>query len=129
MKVKYQHKTEALKDRFPPFPVSRSEIVLTSVSLNKIGPKDRIVLRMEVGWDKPLHWDMGELELILRAGAVNGPIVFLASEACFYRAHTKLEHVERGGAEHQIYYLSVISMEDRARIVGPYSLEGIVYED
>jgi hypothetical protein len=126
--MKYSHKTEAEKGTFDPIPVTEKELVLTSVSLNNVSPGDRILLKLEVGWDKPLNWDMGELEIMIRKGRADGPIVFLASEACFYFAHTKLEHTERGGGTgHEMYYLTVRSVESRCRITGPYSLEGIVY--
>lgn len=125
---KLTSKTGTGKGTFDPFLVMDKEIVLTSVTLRPVSPKDRIVLKLEVAWDKPLNWDMGELEIMIRKGAVNGPIVFVTTEGCFYFAHTKLEHVEYGGPEHQIYYLTIRSAEGRARLVGPYSLEGTVYD-
>lgn len=125
---KVVHKTEAIKGQFDPFLVAKTEIVLTSVSLQKISPTDRIVLRLEVAWDKPLQWDMGELDIMIREGSPNGPVVYTTTEACFYFAHTKLEHTIRSRSGQQIYYLTVSSAEARARIVGPYSLEGIVYD-
>ena len=126
--MKEQHKTEALKGQFPPFLISKSEIVLTSVTLRDVMPEDRVELKLTVGWDKPVHWDMGDLEIMIRKGAADGPIIFQAAEACFYRAHTKLEYTESGVSGLQIYYLTVSSAEERARVVGPYSLEGTVYE-
>lgn len=122
------YKSGIAKGSFPPFPVEGQEVVLTSVFLKNIGPDDRIVLRLEIGWDKPLQWDMGELEIMIRMGAPNGPIVFQSTEACFFFANTKLEHTQSGGQPQQIFYLTVRSPESRARIVGPYFFEGTVYD-
>lgn len=124
---KEEYKTGAVKGQFQPFIIYDKEIVLTSVSLQHVSPGDKVVLKLEIGWDKPVHWDMGEIIILIRSETPDGPIVLQAEEACFFFAHTKLEHTLVGGPERQAYYLSVYSPDARARITGPYSLEGAVY--
>lgn len=121
------YKTEAKKGEFQPFPVGAEEIVLTSVTLSGLVPADRVVLLLEIGWDKPLIWDMGELDIKIRKYSPAGPIVYQMTEACFFKAHTQTKY-ENGGEAGQIsYFLTVSSPESKARIVGPYSLDGAVY--
>ena len=124
--IKYTHRNEAPLGSFQPFEINETEIVLTSVVLMHIESMDQVKLQLEIGWDKPVLWDMGELEIMLRKDAPNGNIVEWSLESCFSSAVTKLEHTRTGGAPVQIYYLTVKSPDSRARIVGPYSLKGIV---
>lgn len=121
--IKYQHKTGAETGSFAPFLVG-DELVLTSVSLRGIGPADDVVVRMEIGWSNPLSLDMGELEVLLRRDSASGETVDWSLESCFLSAVTRLEYRTRGGAPEQVYYLCVKSRERRARITGPYRLEG-----
>ncbi|RAV01256.1 hypothetical protein [Paenibacillus sp. YN15] len=127
MYKKSGYKTEAKKGEFQPFPVGESEIVLTSVTLSGLVPADRIMLLLEIGWDKPVTWDMGELEVKIRKYSASGPIVYQMTEACFFKAHTRTKYEEGGEAGQVSYFLTVRSPELKARIVGPYSLEGAVY--
>ncbi|MDF2936145.1 MAG: hypothetical protein K0Q90_1518 [Paenibacillaceae bacterium] len=121
------YKTEAQKGEFQPFPVGESEIVLTSVTLSGLVPADRVMLLLEIGWDKPLTWDMGELEIKIHKYSPVGPVVYQMTEACFFKAHTRTKYEESGETGQVSYFLTVNSPELKARIVGPYSLEGAVY--
>ncbi|MFB9329635.1 hypothetical protein ACFFSY_27170 [Paenibacillus aurantiacus] len=126
--MKFTQKNGAAAGTFLPFLVGDEEITLTSVLLPDTSPGDRIVLKMEIAWDKPPHWDTGELEVILRRDAPSGPLIYWTLESCFLKArYVESETVQAQGGT-QLFYLSVRSKEQRARIIGPYSLQGTVYD-
>ncbi|MFM9330888.1 hypothetical protein [Paenibacillus mesotrionivorans] len=127
MHKKSGYKTEAKKGEFQPFPVGASEIVLTSVTLSGLVPADRVLLLLEIGWDKPLNWDMGELDIRIRRNSAMGPVIYQMTEGCFFKAHTRTKYEESGQTGTVSYFLTVASPELKARIVGPYGLEGAVY--
>lgn len=125
--MKYQHKTGAIRDDYPPFTVGETEIVLTAVTLMDIAPGDTIKLEFLIEWVKPVIWDMGELEIMIRRGAPGGVPVYWTLESCFARAKSK-EVFTHYGTEDPVmtYYLCVRSSGQRAIISGDYSLYGTV---
>ncbi|MCY9694368.1 hypothetical protein [Paenibacillus alginolyticus] len=125
---KYMHCNMAKEGTFTPFLVADKEIILTSVIAMHVSPGNRIVLQMEVAWEKPNNWDMGEIEINLRKDTPDGPVIYWTLESCFISAHTIVEQVEIGENPVQIYYLTVQSSEHRAVIVGPYLLRCTVLE-
>lgn len=127
MHTKSGYKTGAKKGEFQPFPVGAGEIVLTAVTLSDLVPADRVMLKLEIGWDKPVHWDMGELDIRIRKNSPTGPVLYRMTESCFFKAHTRTKHEEGGETGQVSYYLTVASAEQKARIVGPYGLEGMVF--
>ncbi|CAM4251551.1 hypothetical protein [Paenibacillus tarimensis] len=124
--IQRYHKVEAPAGSFPVFDIGRSEVVLTSVSLFPVNPGEQIMLRMEIGWERPVQWDTGELEVAVRHGSKVGPVVYWTTENCFQEAKTSDSFTVKasGFAEH--FYLTVRSAEGRARIKGPFQLEGKV---
>ncbi|WP_189018734.1 hypothetical protein [Paenibacillus marchantiophytorum] len=125
---KYTHANSAKEGTFTPFLITDKEVVLTSVIAMHVSPGNRIILQMEVAWEKPMNWDMGEIEIVLRKDAPDGPVIYWTLESCFVSAHTIVEQVEIGENPVHIYYLSVLSSEHRAIIVGPYLLKCTVME-
>ncbi|WP_146241117.1 hypothetical protein [Paenibacillus sambharensis] len=124
--IQRYHKVGAPAGSFPAFDIGEAEVVLTSVSLFPVDSGERILLRLEIGWEKPVEWDTGELEVAVRHGSKDGPVVYWTTENCFQEAKTtETFAVEASGsAEH--FYLTVQSAEGRARIKGPFLLEGRV---
>ncbi|MEF2967953.1 hypothetical protein V3851_19155 [Paenibacillus sp. M1] len=125
--MKYIHKVGTAAGTFPPFLVRADEIVLTSVTMMHINPGDRLVLRMDVGWEKPIHWDTGEMEFRIRKDTPDGPVIYWNLETCFERAYSMETVTDVGVAPIQHYYLTVRSSESRGIITGPYSLQGSVF--
>ncbi len=125
--MKYTDKLGAEAGSFQPFAVGEEEIVLTSLVMRQIAAGDRIMLRLEVGWEKPYYWDTGELEIIVRQDRADGPVVYWTLETCFEQARTIDTVTVTGTRPEQLFYLSVRSAEGRARIGGHYSLQGTVY--
>ncbi|WP_314003337.1 hypothetical protein [uncultured Paenibacillus sp.] len=129
MTTKYSRKTGASAGSFAPFPVGKEELVLTSVYMDGLAPNDRIVLKPEIGWAKPVHWDTGELEVMLRENSPDGQVVYWTLETCFEKALTSESCTVRGGKSVKVFYLTVRSSEERAMITGPYSLQGTVFAE
>jgi hypothetical protein len=111
---------------FEPFIVGDEEIVLTGIWLEKLEPAHRIVLEIEIGWDKPIDVDLGELEITIRKRDLNGEIVEWTQENCYISALTKVDVSTAEDSPYQNYVLTVKSLETRARIIGPYLLKGTV---
>ncbi|SEP13501.1 hypothetical protein [Paenibacillus sp. OV219] len=126
--MKFSDKMFADAGSFAPFLVGPDEIVLASAGLANIAPGDRIVLSFEIVWESLPEWDSGELEIMIREGSETGTVLYWNMESCFLRARSTERHTMVGGAvTAQRYYLIVRSAEKRARIIGPYSLQGAVY--
>ncbi|RED76853.1 hypothetical protein [Cohnella phaseoli] len=111
---------------FKPFEVGDEEVVLTGLWLDNLEPSHRIVLEIEIGWDKPITSDLGELEIMIRKGDPNGEIVEWTQENCFNSTLTKIEVSTGEESSFQNYVLTVKSLGTRARIIGPYLLKGSV---
>lgn len=125
--MKYSHATGAEAGSYTPFLVGPKEIVLTSVSLRHIAPGDRVTLRVEIEWRKPIHWDTGDMEVYIREGSPTGEPVYYSIESCFVRARLRDRIVLTGRAPGaQIFYLTVRSAELRAYVSGRYALSGAV---
>ncbi|AZN39629.1 hypothetical protein [Paenibacillus albus] len=126
--MKYSDKMVADSGGFVPFLVGPDEMVLASVALANIAQGDRIVLSLEIAWERLHDWDSGELEIMIREGTETGTVIYWNMESCFLRARSMERYTMAGGAAAaQRYYLIVRSAEKRARITGPYSLQGAVY--
>ena len=100
--------------------------MLTGLWLDKLDPSCRIVLEIEIGWDKPITSDLGELEIMIRKKDLNGEIVEWTQENCFNSALTKIDVSTGEESSFQNYVLTVKSLGTRARIIGPYLLKGTV---
>jgi hypothetical protein len=125
--MKYQHRTGAGKYEHEPIPIGEKEIVLTSVTLSPINQRDKIKLQYIIEWTRPAEWDTGELEIIIRRSAVEGPIIYWTLETCFAQAKHKEVVMDTDmslGVE--LYYLTVRSAEGRAIINGDYFLTGTI---
>jgi hypothetical protein len=111
---------------FEPFEIGDEEVVLTGLWLDKLDSSYRIVLEIEIGWDKPIASDLGELEIMIRKKDLNGGIVEWTQENCFSSALTKVDVSTVEESPCQNYVLTVKSLGARARIIGPYLLKGTV---
>ncbi|WP_334075751.1 MULTISPECIES: hypothetical protein [Paenibacillus] len=125
--MKYTHKVGTAAGTFPPFLVGKEEIVLTSVTLMSISPGDRVTLRLDVGWKKPVQWDKGEIELRIRKDTHDGSVIYRTLETCLEKAYTMEIVTETGSVPVQHFYLTACSPDSRAIITGPYSLQGSVF--
>ncbi|REE66700.1 hypothetical protein A8990_14836 [Paenibacillus taihuensis] len=126
--MKFSDKMVADSGSFAPFLVGPDEFVLASVGLANMAPGDRIVLSFEIGWERLFEWDSVDLEIMLRESSETGTVLYWNMESCFLRARSTERHTIVGGAAPaQRYFLTVRSAEKRARITGPYSLQGAVY--
>ncbi|WP_410771907.1 hypothetical protein [Fontibacillus sp. BL9] len=125
--MKYIHKVGTAAGTFNPFLVGKDEVVLTSVSLMHISPGDRLVLRMDVGWEKSVQWDTGEIEFRIRKDAADGPVIYWTRETCSEKGYTMEKTTDSGVNPVQHYYLTACSSDSRAIISGPYSLQGSVF--
>ncbi|SFT29326.1 hypothetical protein [Paenibacillus sp. BC26] len=127
--MKYTDKSSADVGSFEPLLVGPEQLVLTSLQLGSISPGDRLVLRFEVGWENPdiANWDSGEMEILLREDGPDGLVVYWNLESCFMKGRTKEQLTFVGTDPQRRYYLTVRSNDTRARITGPYSLQGSVY--
>ncbi|WP_239619310.1 hypothetical protein [Cohnella mopanensis] len=124
--VKYSVSSGAQHGTFEPFEIGDEEVVLTGLWLDKLDPSYRIVLEIEIGWDKPITSDLGELEIMIRKKDLNGEIVEWTQENCFNSALTKIDVSTREESSFQNFVLTVKSLGTRARIIGPYLLKGTV---
>jgi hypothetical protein len=126
--MKYTGKNEAGLGAFNPFPATDNERAIMRIQIPDSAAGDRITLKIEVGWLKPLHLDLGELEVIVRRGALDGPIVYWTQESCMTKARfvETIETTGSGGPEW--FYLAVRSVAHRAYIIGPFSLLVKVYD-
>ncbi|MBB3131728.1 hypothetical protein FHS19_006451 [Paenibacillus rhizosphaerae] len=125
--MKFKAKSGAASGSYEPFVVGEQEIVLTGLTLQHVTPGDQIVLSIDVNWVKPIHWDMGEMELCLRLGQPDGQVVYWTLESCFEKSRTRESFTwtaENGEAR---FYLTVKSVDSRAILSGDYWLEGTVY--
>lgn len=111
---------------FEPFEIGDEEVVLTGLWLDRLDPSYRIAFDIEIGWDKPIYADLGELEIMIRRGDSTGEIVDWTQETCFNSALTIIDASTEEGSPHQNYVLTVKSPGTRARIIGPYLLKGTV---
>lgn len=111
---------------FEPFEVGDEEVVLTGLWLDNLDPSYRIVLEIEIGWDRPIYADLGELEITIRKTDLNGDIVEWTQENCFNYSLTKLDVSTVEESPFRNYVLTVKSLGARARITGPYLLKGTV---
>ncbi|RCX19786.1 hypothetical protein DFP94_104241 [Fontibacillus phaseoli] len=125
--MKYIHKVGTAAGTFTPFLVGKEEVILTSVSLMSISPGDRLELRLDVGWEKPIQWESGEIELRIRKDAADGPVIYWKLETCIEKGYTMEKTADTGVYPVQHYYLTACSCDSRAIISGPYSLQGSVY--
>jgi hypothetical protein len=110
---------------FEPFEIGDEEVVLTGLWLDHLDLSSRIMFEIEIGWDKPIYADLGELEIMIRRGDATGEIVDWTQETCFNTALTKIDASTEEGAPYQNYVLTVKSPGTRARIIGPYLFKGI----
>lgn len=129
MSVKYTGKNEAKEGTFPPFPVQEKEIVLTGLLLQKTESGDRISLKIDIGWGKPMHLDLAEMEVLVHRGTEDGPVVYWTQESCMIKARFKETISLRAQSDYELFYLTVRSLEQRAIIHGPYSLQGTVHAE
>lgn len=125
--MKYTHKVGTAAGTFPPFMVGKEEVILTSVTMMSISPGDLLVLRLDVGWKKPVHADTGEIELRIRKDSPDGPVIYRTLETCAEKAYTMEKVTDTGNVPVQHYYLTACSPDRRAVITGPYSLQGSVF--
>lgn len=121
-------KNEAALGSFTPFVVPEQELSIMNILIPQTVAGDRITLKIEIGWLKPAHLDLGELEVMVRGGATDGPVVYWTQESCMIKARfvETVELTAHGGTES--FYLSVRSIAHRAFIVGPFSLLVKVYD-
>jgi len=84
------------------------------------------MFEIEIGWDRPIHADLGELEIMIRRGDATGEIVEWTQESCFNSALTKIDASTEEGTPYQNYVLTVKSLGTKARIIGPYLFKGTV---
>lgn len=125
--MKYQHRTGAGKYEHGPIPVGEKELVLTSVTLSPISQGDKIRLQYIIEWTRPVEWDTGEMEIMIRRGSVEGPIIYWTLETCFGQAkHKEVITDTDSSIGVELYYLTVRSSEGRAIINGDYFLTGTI---
>ncbi len=124
--VIYSTSSEAQLGSFEPYEIGDEEVVLTGLWLDHLDPSYRIVLEIQIGWDKPIHADLGDLEIMIRRGDAAGEIVEWTQETCFNSAFTNIDASTEEASPHQNYVLTVKSSGTRARIIGPYRFKGTV---
>jgi|GEM_PF-964502 len=126
--IKYTAISEALPGTFAlPMLLSTNEVQLTSLTLKQLQPGDRVELMYSLAWEKPGHRDIGEIELTLRRGSPNGPVVSWSEETCYQKAVSTGHHTEISAATGELtYYLSAASFDQRAIAIGPLVLKGTV---
>jgi hypothetical protein len=124
--VIYSASSGAQFGTFKPFEIGDEEVVLTGLWLDNLERSYRIMFEIEIGWDKPIHADLGELEIMIRRGDATGEIVDWTQETCFNSALTNIDASTVEGAPYQNYVLTVKSSGTRARIIGPYLFKGTV---
>lgn len=115
-------KQGAARGTFEPFIVGPREVALTSIDIARVVPGQQIQLKLEIGWEKPIHWDTGEMEIIVRRDTPKGPIIYWTQEACYEKCLMIDTYSEAATKDHHSYYLSVRSEESRAVMTGPYYL-------
>jgi len=125
MTEKYSTRVGAAAGTFVPFAVGPDEIVLTGVTLEGIVDGDRVILDIDVSWLKPMV-DLGELELIIRRDAPNGPVIYWTMETCYFRARTREECVLSGDSAMRHFFLTARSSEHKAMLAA-YFLGGTVH--
>lgn len=125
--MKFKAKSGAASGSYEPFVVGEQEIVLTGVTLQQVSPGDRIVFSIDVNWVKPIHWDMGEMEISLRLGQPDGQVIYWTLETCFAKSRTRESFTWTAEKEETEFYLTVRSVDSRAILSGDYWLEGTVY--
>jgi hypothetical protein len=111
---------------FEPFEIGDEEVVLTGLWLDHLDLSHRIMFEIEIGWDKPIYADLGELEIMIRRGDSTGEIVEWTQESCFNSALTNIDVSIMEESPYQSYFLTVKSPGTRARIIGPYLFKGTV---
>ncbi|WP_339323816.1 hypothetical protein [Paenibacillus sp. FSL W8-0194] len=124
MTAKYNTRVGAAAGTFMPFTVGPDEIVLTGVTLEGIAEGDRVILDIDVSWLKPMC-DLGELELMIRRDAPDGPIIYWTMETCYAQARTREECVLAGDGTMRHFFLTARSVEHKAQLAA-YYLEGTV---
>ncbi|NWL88847.1 MULTISPECIES: hypothetical protein [unclassified Paenibacillus] len=119
-------KRGAARGGFQPFIIGPQEVTLTSIDVRGIVIGQRIQIKIEVGWEKPIHWDTGEMEIIIRRDALDGPVVYWSQEACFEKCLLIETYSEAATQANHSYYLGVRSEESRAIMTGPYYLSALI---
>ncbi|MCD1258088.1 hypothetical protein B5M42_004445 [Paenibacillus athensensis] len=127
--IKYSAISEAQPGTFSlPLLLTTQETQLTVVALQQVEPGDRIELVYSLAWEKPAHRDIGEIELTLRRGAPDGPVVSWSEETCYQKAVSTGRHSEISAtAGDLLFYLSAASFDQRAIAIGPLLLKGTVF--
>ena len=124
--VIYSASSGAQLGAFEPFIIGEEEVVLTGLWLEHLDPSYRIVFDIEIGWDKPIYADLGELEIRIRRGDAAGEIIEWTHETCFNSALTNIDVSTVEESPYQNYVLTVKSPGMKARMIGPYLLKGTV---
>jgi hypothetical protein len=124
--VTYSASTGAQLGTFEPFEIGDEEVVLTGLWLDHLDQFCRIVFEIQIGWDRPVHADLGELEIMIRRGDATGEIVEWTQETCFNGTLTNIDVSTVEASLNQNYVMTVKSPGTRARIIGPYLLKGTV---
>ncbi|GAB6991495.1 hypothetical protein [Paenibacillus pini] len=127
--MKSTTKIEAVATTYTPFLVGAEDIILTAVTLPGISQGDRIVLSINIGWEKPSRWDMGEIEVFIRQNTSDGPILYWSLESCYLKARTRESITLTGNEQMEHFYLIVRSLHQQAIISGDYFLEGTVFSE
>ncbi|MCL6457739.1 MAG: hypothetical protein K6T85_07015 [Gorillibacterium sp.] len=107
-----------------PLLLSNEELLLNSIWVPGHESTDKLTIEVSVSWEKPGYSDIGQLDLLLRAGGVEGVILADSEATCFAATTSRLTY---SGLCHEgpslLFVLLGRSIDSRALITGPLSVE------
>ncbi|OXM86651.1 hypothetical protein [Paenibacillus rigui] len=114
----------------PPVQLGAQEHVVTSFSIPGVAAEDRILLEMELCWEKRKGADLGRMEIVLHQGSPFGPVLYSSDETCYSTTTTLLEYEETGvSVPEPLYYVSVCSTTHTALLTGPLFIKCQVFSE